>query len=69
MFENIFVGIIVTIVVATAIWAWWIDNRSNATDTETEKENKPSALGAPYALWNHILCVYFSLLTQLYSPP
>ena len=40
MFENICVGIMVTIVVATAIWAWWIDNRGNVVDTDKNKENK-----------------------------
>ena len=42
MFENICVGIMVTIVVAVGIWSWWIDNHGNAPDTDTKNENKNS---------------------------
>lgn len=40
MFENICVGIMVTIVVAAGIWSWWIDNHGNVPDTHNSEGNK-----------------------------
>ena len=39
MFENICVGIMVTIVVVVGIWSWWIDNHGTTPDIKNIENN------------------------------
>lgn len=40
MIENIFVGVLVMIVLAAGIWAWWIDNRGSFRKDKDEDSSE-----------------------------